>query len=290
MNKSNKKRRIEESIASVISRWTIRLFLLFWSLLVAFPLVWVMYTSLKTNQEFFANPWSLPAVPQWQNFVDAWKEASFSSYFLNSVFAVVLTLLITLLITSANAYVIAKFNNKFIHFLEKFYIVAMMVPAVLMLVPLYYVADSMRMTDSLVWLSVIYAIQGMPFAVFLMVGFMRGISNSLIEAAKIDGASQFTIFFKIILQLTKPSLFVVALLSIMGTWNEYITALTFIRDNSKYTIAIGLSYLTNSGTYDVNYGRTFAGLVIAMAPILIIYAIFQKQLQAGMSSSDGIKG
>ena len=90
--------------------------------------------------------------------------------------------------------------------------------------------------------------------------------------------------------LTKPSLFVVALLNIMGTWNEYITALTFIRDETKYTIAIGLSYLTNSGTYDVNYGRTFAGLAIALIPILIVYGIFQKQLQSGLSSSDGVKG
>ena len=81
-----------------------------------------------------------------------------------------------------------------------------------------------------------------------------------------------------------------ALLNIMGTWNEYITALTFIHDNTKYTMAIGLSYLTNSGTYDVNYGRTFAGLTIALVPILIIYAIFQKPLQNGMSSGDGVKG
>ena len=168
--------------------------------------------------------------------------------------------------------------------------VAMMVPSVLMLVPLYYFADAAHMTDSLVWLSVIYAIQGMPFSVFMMAGFVRGIHDALLEAATIDGASQFTIFFRIIVPLSKPSLFVVALLNVMGTWNEYITALTFIRDKAKYTIAIGLSYLTNSGTYDVNYGRTFAGLAIALVPILVIYAIFQKQLQNGMSSSDGVKG
>ena len=197
---------------------------------------------------------------------------------------------ITLLVVGANAYVIAKYRGKFIRGLEKFYMVGMMVPAVLMLVPLYYFADAAHMTDSLVWLSVIYAIQGMPFSVFMMVGFVRGIHDALLEAATIDGASQFTIFFRIIVPLSKPSLFVVALLNVMGTWNEYITALTFIRDSSKYTIAIGLSYLTNSGTYDVNYGRTFAGLAIALVPILIIYAIFQKQLQNGMSSGDGVKG
>lgn len=106
----------------------------------------------------------------------------------------------------------------------------------------------------------------------------------------IDGANQFDIFFKIIMPLVKPSLFVVTILNVMGTWNEYVTALTFIHEQKKYTIAIGLSYLTNSGTYDVDYGRTFAGLVIALIPILVLYAIFQKQIQNGVSSGEGVKG
>ena len=277
-------------LSARIGRGVIRVFLILWGLTVAFPLIWVLYTSLKSNQEFFASPWALPAHPRWQNFVEAWHEANFAAYFGNSLLTVAVTLAITLLIVGANAYVIAKYRNRAVRALEKFYMVAMMVPSVLMLVPLYYMADRLAMTDSLLWLSVIYAVTGMPFSVFMMAGFVRGIHDALLEAATIDGASQFTIFFRIIVPLSKPSLFVVALLNVMGTWNEYITALTFIHDPAKYTIAIGLSYLTNSGTYDVNYGRTFAGLAIALMPILIVYAIFQKQLQNGMSSGDGVKG
>ena len=277
-------------LSTRIGRGVVRVFLILWGLTVAFPLIWVLYTSLKSNQEFFASPWALPAHPQWQNFVEAWQEANFAAYFGNSLLTVAVTLAITLLIVGANAYVIAKYRNRAVRALEKFYMVAMMVPSVLMLVPLYYMADRLAMTDSLLWLSVIYAVTGMPFSVFMMAGFVRGIHDALLEAATIDGASQFTIFFRIIVPLSKPSLFVVALLNVMGTWNEYITALTFIHDPAKYTIAIGLSYLTNSGTYDVNYGRTFAGLAIALVPILIVYAIFQKQLQNGMSSGDGVKG
>ncbi len=277
-------------LSARIGRGVIRVFLILWGLTVAFPLIWVLYTSLKSNQEFFASPWALPAHPRWQNFVEAWHEANFAAYFGNSLLTVAVTLAITLLIVGANAYVIAKYRNRAVRALEKFYMVAMMVPSVLMLVPLYYMADRLAMTDSLLWLSVIYAVTGMPFSVFMMAGFVRGIHDALLEAATIDGASQFTIFFRIIVPLSKPSLFVVALLNVMGTWNEYITALTFIHDPAKYTIAIGLSYLTNSGTYDVNYGRTFAGLAIALVPILIVYAIFQKQLQNGMSSGDGVKG
>lgn len=277
-------------LSARIGRGVIRVFLILWGLTVAFPLIWVLYTSLKSNQEFFASPWALPAHPRWQNFVEAWHEANFAAYFGNSLLTVAVTLAVTLLIVGANAYVIAKYRNRAVRALEKFYMVAMMVPSVLMLVPLYYMADRLAMTDSLLWLSVIYAVTGMPFSVFMMAGFVRGIHDALLEAATIDGASQFTIFFRIIVPLSKSSLFVVALLNVMGTWNEYITALTFIHDPAKYTIAIGLSYLTNSGTYDVNYGRTFAGLAIALVPILIVYAIFQKQLQNGMSSGDGVKG
>ena len=284
------KRKIKERRGTVIFRCIIRFFLIAWSVIVVFPVLWVLYTSLKTNEEFMTKPWALPSVPQWSNFAEAWEKAKFGSFFFNSLFTVVLTLGITLIIVGASAYALAKFGGRFIKGLEKFYMISMMVPAVLMLIPLYYFADSLYMTDSLVWLSVIYAIQGMPFSVFMLVGFIRGINNSLIEAATIDGASQYTVFFKIIMPLVKPALFIVGLLNVMGTWNEYLTALTFLRDSSKYTISIGLSYLTNSGTYDVNYGRTFAGLAIALVPILIIYAIFQKPLQEGFSASDGVKG
>jgi len=210
------KRKIKESRGTVFFRCLIRLFLLAWSIIVVFPVLWVLYTSLKTNEEFMTKPWSLPSVPQWSNFAEAWEKAKFGSYFFNSLFTVIFTLIITLIIVGASAYAIAKFGGRFIKGLEKFYMISMMAPAVLMLIPLYYFADSLYMTDSLFWLSVIYAIQGMPFSVFLLVGFIRGINNSLIEAATIDGASQYTVFFKIIMPLVKPALFTVGLLNAHG--------------------------------------------------------------------------
>lgn len=292
----SKKSHIRDPKGLVISRLFIRLFFILWAVIVAFPVVWTLYTSLKSDQEFFQNPFALPAVPQWDNFVDAWNEGNFGAYFFNSILTVLVTLAITLLVVSTSAYVIAKYKSKWIRGLEKFYMIAMMVPSVLTLVPLYYMAEDITvntgipLTDNLISLSVMYAITGMPFYIFMLTGFMQGINNSLLEAAELDGASQFAIFFRIILPLVKPSLFVVGLLNVMGTWNEYMTALTFLHDESNYTIAIGLSYLTNSGMYDVDYGRLFAGLAIALIPILILYAIFQKQLQSGIASNEGVKG
>lgn len=287
---------IKDPTGLIVGRWFIRVFFIFWAVIVAFPVIWTLYTSLKSDQEFFANPFALPTVPQWDNFVDAWNEGNFGAYFFNSLLTVLVTLAITLTVVSTTAYALAKFRGRGIRALEKFYMIAMMIPSVLTLVPLYYMSEEITMsigiplTDNLISLSLMYAITGMPFYVFMLTGFMRGINNSLLEAAELDGASQFSIFFRIILPLVKPSLFVVGLLSVMGTWNEYMTALTFLHDESNYTIAIGLSYLTNSGTYDVDYGRLFAGLAIALVPILIMYGIFQKQLQNGIASNEGVKG
>ena len=293
---SKNKNRIHDSKGLIAGRWCIRVFFLLWAVIVAFPVIWTLYTSLKTDQEFFTQPFALPKTPQWDNFVDAWNEGNFGAYFFNSIVTVLVTLAVTLVVVSTTAYALAKFKGSGIRSLERFYMVAMMIPSVLTLVPLYYMSEEITMnwgiplTDNLISLSVMYAITGMPFYVFMLTGFMRGINNSLLEAAELDGASQFDIFFRIILPLVKPSLFVVGLLNVMGTWNEYMTALTFLHDESNYTIAIGLSYLTNAGTYDVDYGRLFAGLAIALIPILIMYAIFQKQLQNGIASNEGVKG
>lgn len=292
----NRKNHIKDPGGVVVARWIIRVFFIFWAVIVAFPVIWTLYTSVKSNQEFFADPIAFPKAFQWENFVDAWNEANFGEYFFNSLFTVLLTLAITLLVVSTTAYVIAKYKSRWVGRLEKFYMVAMMIPSVLTLVPLYYMSESITesvglpLTDNLISLSVMYAISGMPFYVFMLTSFMRGINNSLLEAAELDGASQFSIFFRLVLPLIKPSLFVVGLLNVMGTWNEYMTALTFLHEESNYTIAIGLSYLTNASTYDVNYGRLFAGLAIALVPILIMYACFQKQLQNGIASNEGVKG
>lgn len=293
---SKKSNRIQDTKGMIVGRWCIRVFFLLWAVIVSFPVVWTLYTSLKTDQEFFTEPFALPKSPQWDNFVDAWNEGNFGAYFSNSIVTVLVTLVVCLIVVSTTAYALAKFKGRGIRALEKFYMIAMMIPSVLTLVPLYYMSEEITMnfgiplTDNLISLSLMYAITGMPFYVFMLTGFMRGINNSLLEAAELDGASQFAIFFRIILPLVKPSLFVVGLLNVMGTWNEYMTALTFLHDESNYTIAIGLSYLTNAGTYDVDYGRLFAGLAIALVPILIMYAVFQKQLQNGIASNEGVKG
>ncbi len=277
-------------VGAAIGRWAIRIFLIVWAVITLFPLIWTFYTSFKTNREFLNDPWGFPAKLQWENYSYAWNASNMSSFFGNSVFLVLVTLILTLVMATTTAYILAKYRHAFIRFLEKLYIVFMVIPQILLLVPLYFMCLSMNLTDNLFVLSLLYALQGLPFLITLLVPFLKGINDSLFEAAKIDGGNEFLIFFRIVVPLSLPAIGIVIIMNVVGTWNEFSMALTFIKDSSKYTIPIGINYLSGSTKQGAKYVELFAGLVIALIPILIIYGIFQKQLQNGLSSADGVKG
>lgn len=286
----NRKNRVEEK-SLTITRNVVRIFLIIWSILIIFPILWAVASSLKTNLEFGTNAWKLPEKLQWVNYKDAWEGANFSKYFLNSLILSVGTVALSIIMTTTSAYVVGKFVHPVVKSIEIFYSIFMMVPQMLLLIPLLQMCKKMNMTKSnvvLFTLMVTNALQGVPFYVFLLTPFMRSINNSILEAAEIDGANQFQSFITLVLPMIVPAIFMVGLLSFVGIWNEYIMSITFIKDPTKYTLSAGINELMN----DAKTGETlkFAALIIAMLPILIIYAIFQKPLQNGLSSSDGVKG
>lgn len=286
----NRKNRVEEK-SLTITRNIVRIFLIIWSLLIFFPILWAVLSSLKTNLEFGTNAWKLPEKLQWVNYKEAWEGANFSKYFLNSLILSVGTVALSIIMTATSAYVVGKFVHPVVKSIEVFYSIFMMVPQMLLLIPLLQMCKKMNMTKSnvvLFTLMITNALQGVPFYVFLLTPFMRSINNSILEAAEIDGANQFQSFITLVLPMIVPAIFMVGLLSFVGIWNEYVMSITFIKDPTKYTLSAGINELMN----DAKAGQTlkFAALIIAMLPILIIYAIFQKPLQNGLSSSDGVKG
>lgn len=268
-------------------RMFIRIFMILCGILVLFPIIWLFMTSLKSNMEFFASQWALPSEFRISNYLDAWSKANISGYFLNSLLVVGGTVVIFAVLVSTNAYILAKFRFRGQKFLEGFYFAAIMIPAVLQLTPLYYQLENANLTDNLFVLMVVYAIQSLPVQLFLITSFVRGINDSFIEAAVIDGATEWQIFTQVVVPLVKPILFFSCLGMIMNIWNEYTTALVFISDPAKYTVSIGLHFLELS---EGDKGVLFAGLVIALIPVLVLYGLFQKQIQEGISASDGVKG
>lgn len=263
---------------------------------IIIPVLWVIMASLKKNEEFYGSPWSLPEGFHLQNFVDAWKTAKMGTYFLNSVSVTVLSIMILLIVAIPAAYVLARFdfigkrlmNTLFISglFINVSYIV---VPIFLMLVDLGDTIGSQIFLNNRFVLSLVYASTALPFSIYLLSGYMRTIPKAYEEAAMIDGCGYTNTMLKVILPMTKPGILTVILFNSLSFWNEYIIALTFMSDDAKKTLPVGLMNLMKSQNAAAQYGRLYAGLVIVMLPTMILYMMVQKKLLSGMNIG-GIKG
>ena len=298
-----KKNKIKLSPASVISSAILRLFLIVWTGIVVFPLFWMIYTSVKSKTEFIANRFALPKEVWIVNYFTAWNnstsESSLLKYFVNTFVIVAVSTFLFVLMVSATSYALAKYRFRLRKTMENFYFVAMMIPSVLVLIPLWFqlrsigntlFGSSRFFTDNIFMVSLVYAVQTLPASIFLLVSFIRSINNGFIEAAVMDGAQEWTIFSKIILPFIRPILMFVGLGHVMNVWNEYTVARTFLESEKNYTISLGIQSIQNAFTYSSEYGALFACLVLSVVPIMILYIIFQKQIQNGTDASEGIKG
>ena len=298
-----KRNKIKLSPASVVSDGILRAFLIVWTGVVVFPLFWMIYTSVKSKTEFIANRFALPKEVWIVNYFTAWNngtsESSLFRYFLNTFIIVAVSTALFIMMVSATSYALAKYRFKFSKTIENFYFIAMMIPSVLVLIPLWFqlrtigsnlVGSNRIFTDNIFIVSLVYAVQALPAAIFLLVGFIRSIHNGFIEAAVIDGAREWTIFSKIILPFIRPILMFLGLGHVMNVWNEYTLARTFLESEKNYTISLGIQSIQNAFTYSSEYGALFACLVLSVLPIMVLYIIFQKQIQNGTDASVGIKG
>lgn len=274
---------------SFFTKGIVRVILLAWGICVLFPMVWTVYTSFKTNKEFFAGAWSLPKNWNFENYVTAWNESHVASYVWNSVFVAIIASIISLLLASMTSYVIARFEFKGRKFLFWIYVSSMMIPTVLGMIPLFFMLNSLGLLNSLVGLGIIYAAGSIPFGVFILTGFFQTLPKELDESAAIDGCGYFRTFFQIMLPLSKAGLITVGIMNMLNFWNEYFLALVFVQQQDKYTLPVGIAYMVQAAEYKSNWGSVFAALVISMIPIVIIYAIFQKRITEGMTAG-AVKG
>ena len=301
MKKNNNK--IKASRSSVITTWILRIFLMIWAVVIIFPLFWMLYTSAKERSEFIADRFALPKDIWLVNYQTAWTNSSADSsllrYFGNTLVIVILSTILVIIMVAGTSYVLAKYKFRGIKIFETFYFIAMMIPSILVLVPLWFqlrqlgdglFGSASAITDNIFTLSIVYAVQALPVNIFLVVGFVKKIDNGFIEAAVIDGAGEWTIFTKIIVPFIKPTLLFIGLGNIMNVWNEYTQARTFLESESNYTISVGIQSIQNAFTYSFDYGALFACLVLSMIPILVLYVLFQKQIQEGTDAGEGIKG
>ena len=274
-----------------------RIVLYIWALVIILPLFWMVYTSVKERGEFIADRFKLPQNLWFANYqtaiMDSAAESSLLRYFGNTFIIVAISTVLMLVMASVTAYVLGKYRFSGKKLFEGFYFAAMLVPSVLVLIPLWFQLRQLgrtlfdsnsAITDNIFTLSLIYAVQALPSYIFLLIGFIRKINDSFIEAALMDGAGETRIFRKIVLPQIRP------LGHIMNVWNEYTVARTFLESESNYTISVGIQSIQNAFTYSFDYGALFACLVLSMIPIVILYLLFQKQILSGTDAGEGVKG
>lgn len=298
-------------MAARILRLSGHVLLLLWLLAVVLPLLWVFLNSLRSSQEFVANPFGLPWVltgkaPEghdaWAgvvtNFQRAWVESNFSTYFINSVLVTSVSLALILAISAMAAYVLARFSFRGNRAIYLYLITGMMLPAQLLLVPLFFefgrisawgsalvapLGYEVSLHNSLTGLVIIYVALSIPFTVMVLTGFFRSLPGTLREAAIMDGCGEYTAFWHVMLPLARPGLVSAAIFNFLGLWNEYIFALVFVNSPEKKTLPLGLASVSMQAQYKTDFGLMFAGLVIVIVPTLLVYMALQRQLTRGIT-------
>ncbi|NEE01380.1 carbohydrate ABC transporter permease [Phytoactinopolyspora halotolerans] len=268
-------------------------FLLFWGLITTLPLVWAILSSFKTNGEFRTDPMGLPGGIEWDNFARAWNAANIGQYFLNSVIVVAMSLTMTMLFGAMGAYVLARYDfpgNRIVYFM---FIGGLILPVFLALVPMFFVVRNtgdipligqFLGLNSYLSLALVYVAFSMPFTVFFLTAFFRTLPTSVAEAGIMDGCTHFSLFFRVMLPMAKPGIISLALFNFLGHWNQYVLPLVIMQDGDKRVLAQGLGTLAANTGFRADYTALFAGLVIALMPVLIVYLLFQKQVQSGLTA------
>jgi len=272
-----------KQIPGIITNFIIYLFLFFWTLMVVVPMIWVIVSSFKTDKEIFLSPWQLPAQLMFDNFVRALTKANIGLYLINSLIVILPAIFFTLLLSAMAGYVLARYSfpgNRIIFF---GFLGGMLFPIMLALVPLFFLLQSMKILDTHFGLILVYIAYSLPFTVFFMTGFFKTIPSELIEAAIIDGANTIQLFFQIVIPLARNGLVSMGIFNFLGMWNQYILPLVLLSSNEKYVLSQGLAFLQHQQRYQSDWSGLFAAIVIVMLPTLIVYVIFQNQIQRGLT-------
>jgi N-acetylglucosamine transport system permease protein len=262
--------------------------LAFWTLMTLGPLIWVILASFKSNTEIFlGSPFGMPESFSFESYRTAWTEANIGKYFLNSVFVVTLSTTGTMLFGSMAAYVLARYKfwgNRFIYYL---FVSGLAFPVFLAIVPLVLMMNNFGLTNTYTGLILVYIAYSLPFTVFFLAAFFKTLPNEIAEAATVDGASHTRLFFQVMLPMARSGLVSITIFNIVGQWNQYLLPVAIMQGQGagqKWVLTQGIAAISVSAGYQANWAALFAALTLSILPMIIVYAFFQRQIQAGLTA------
>jgi ABC-type glycerol-3-phosphate transport system permease component len=260
-----------------------------WTLL---PLLWVAWSSVKTDAAILRAPLAFPtwAEADTSAYSRAWHGARLGDYFFNSTLVTAASVSLILALGAPAAYALSRFKVPFGRAAYALFLAGLMIPAQLAMVPLFFELRALGLLDSRLGLILVYTANGLPFAVFILAGFFRGLPRTLYEAAVVDGCGEWAAFYLVMLPLARPGLVTVAIFQFIGIWKEYFFAFMFVGGaEGARTLPLGLANLAITAQYGGDQARLFAGLVIVTLPILAIYTLLQRRLVGGIAAG-ALKG
>ncbi|MFC6082438.1 carbohydrate ABC transporter permease [Sphaerisporangium aureirubrum] len=269
--------------------------LVVWTLLVAVPIVWTFLASVKSEDEIFGNAWSLPATLRLDNWARAWDQAHVGRYMLNSVVVVAFGTAGTMLLGSMAAYVLARYRFRGSRAIYLLFVSGLAFPVYLALTPLFFVVrntGNLPLVGPFIGLDthgglvLVYIAYSLPFTVFFLSAFFRTLPGAVAEAAFVDGASHGRVFFQIMLPMARPGIVSITIFNVLGQWNQYQIPLVLLSGQAKdkWVLTQGIADISTAAGYDADWAALFAALGMAILPMLAVYTVFQRQIQAGLTA------
>jgi len=246
------------------------------------PLTLMVLNSLRTTRQMAQDPLGLPDSFNLVSYEKAWVTASFSTYFINSMFVTIASVFLGTAVSLMAAYVFARSKRKLFIWMEGLFLSGLLLPVFLAILPLFYLFDALGLISNLGGLILIYSALSIPFSSFILAAFFRQLPIELEEAARIDGAGYFRTFFFILLPLVKPAIATVVVFRFVPIWNDFFYPLMLMRDRASYTLPVGLTRFF--GEYQTDWATLFAGLTIATIPLVVVFLFASKQLVSGLTA------
>lgn len=252
-----------------------------------YPMVWLILSSFKSNEELFVNTWGLPSALEITNYVTAIVQGKIGRYFINSVTTSIASVVICVVLASMVSYAITRMQWKLSKMVLRLFLLGMMIPMYATIIPLFSIFNKLDLLNTHISVIIPHVVFGFPMAIFILTGFMEGIPRELEEAAVMDGANIYQIFGKIIAPITKPSIVTVAVITFIDAWNDLLIPQIFLTSSEKMTLPVGLTEF--EGLHTTNYVASIAAVVITVIPSIVVYGILHKNIMEGMVAG-AVKG
>jgi N-acetylglucosamine transport system permease protein len=274
-----------QRLGTVGTRLAIYVPLVLWAALMVLPLYFLYINSLKTSEQVFLHPWALPTVPQWTNFGQLFSGSSgytpFSTALKNSFIVTISSLIGVGFFASLAAYALARFPFPGARLVQLLFVLALAMPITALLIPIYTLMNALQLLSSYVGIITVYVGLWMPFSVLLLRAYYESMPRELEDAARVDGCSDFGVYLRIVLPVSKGGLASVTIVNAVGIWSELLFAYILLPDPESQTVNVGL--LAFRTQYQIQWNLLFAAIALSVTPLLLLYALFQRQITKGMT-------